>query len=231
MTPRRHRPITTIQALMGTAGLIAAAAALIGVSHLLLLPSQVTTPLPAPELEGGEEQRPGAVTCPTHGDLRRRPQPMPVTSAELIECPELFDEELVTYEGEAVGAVLLRSTHGWLHLNDDVYANQLGPLSRHRTVVGGNSGMAVSVPREVAEEVVAGNSRIHGTGVEVVGQFFKAYGGDGGAPAIAANEVRIVREAEQFTHVTSQRRVVTAAFLVPTVIALLVLWRRQQRVR
>lgn len=229
MTPRRHRPVSTIQALVGTVGLIAAAAALIGFSHLLLLPGLATAPLPPPEVESDAEVRPGEVVCPSQGDLRRRSRPMPVSSAELIECPALFDGEVVVYSGEAVGAVLLRSHHAWVHLNDDVYGDQLGPLSRHRTVGGGNSGMAVSMPRSDAEGVLVGNSRTHGTGMEVVGEFFKAYDGDGGAPAIVATEVRITRPAEHFIHATSGRRVIAASVLTPATLALLVLWRRRAR--
>jgi hypothetical protein len=227
MSPRRHRPITTIQALVGSVALLAAAAAVVGLSHLLRLPSLTTAPLPPPELEGPSQRYPGEVVCPTRGDLRDRPQPMPVTSAELIECPDLFDGERVAYAGEAVGAVLLRPTHAWVHLNDDVYANQLGPLSRHRTVVGGNSGMAVSMSRAIAESVQVGNSRSHGTGVRVVGPFFKAYGADGGAPAIEAEQATIVREAERFVPTTSGRRLLAAALLAPITLALLLLRRRQ----
>lgn len=227
MTPRRHRPVTTIQAIMGTVALIAAAGALVGLSHLLLLPGLGTAPLPAPELGGGEDVRPGEVVCPSQRELARRPQPIPVTSSELIECPALFDGEVVVYSGEAVGAVLLRSQHAWVHLNDDVYGNEIGPLSRHRTVGGGNSGMAVSVSRSAAEGVQVGNHRTHGTGIEVVGRFFKAYDGDGGAPAIAASDVRIIRPAEQFTHAMSGRRIVAAGILTPATLALLLLWRRR----
>jgi hypothetical protein len=38
----------------------------------------------------------------------------------------------------------------WLHLNDDRYALDLGPLPQHRTAVAGNSGVPVLVPAAVA---------------------------------------------------------------------------------
>jgi hypothetical protein len=221
--------VTTLQAIIGSVMIALAGTAIVVLSHLLLLPSLTTAPLPAPEIGGDEEASPGAIHCPGRIELRRRPQPMPVTSAELVECPDLFNGRVVTYTGEAVGAVLLRHDHAWVHLNDDVYATRLGPLSRHRTVSGGNSGMAISMSRSAAAGVITGNNQTHGTGMEVVGVYHAAYDGDGGAPAIKAFRAEVVRDAEPFTHPLSRRRVAVASVLAPLTLALLILRRRRGR--
>lgn len=225
MSPRRHRPITTVQAILGTVGLVGVVAAIIGLSQLLLLPAGPVPPLDPPELEDEAETNPGAVTCPSGQNIADRPTPMPVTSEELIECPTLFDGELVRYEGEAVGEVLLRPTHAWVHVNDDLYAARIGPVSEHRTVVGGNSGMAVSIPRGIASLVTPGAHRTAGTGLSIVGTFLRADSEDGGAPSIRAVDVQIVRDARAISQVTSRRRLVAAAVLVIVMLALLVALR------
>lgn len=213
MTQRRRRPITTQQSLLGSAAIVLAVAGIVALSNLLLLPAMELPPLEAPELEEDESRRPGEVSCPAGEEVKDRGSPIPVTSFELIECPQLFDGETVSYEGEAVGAVLLRQEHAWVHLNDDPYGLQIGPLSRHRTAVGGNSGMAVSVPRQAAVGVKVGGYRRQGTGLAVVGIYRRAADIDGGAPAIQAQEVRVVREAETFAHPVAGARVIAAVAL------------------
>ena len=214
MSTRRHRPVTTMQAILGTIAIVGIVAALVGLSHLLLLPAGDVPLFDPPVLEDENSKNPGEITCPSGQNLAARPEPMPVTSAELIECPGLFDGEEVRYEGEAVGEVLLRSTSGWVHVNDDIYGVQIGPLSEHRTVAGGNSGMAVSMPREDAVRVTAGGHRRVGTALSIVGTFVRADRRDHGAPAIRATDVEIVRESRAVAAPpTSLRRVVAAAVL------------------
>lgn len=227
MKTQRHRPVSIVQAIAGTVIGALAIALLVALSHALLLPRLTAVSLPPAQEEGEDALAPGEVVCdPPEFQFE---EPISVTSAELIECPQLYDDRVVSYTGEAVGPVLLRPTQGWVHLNDDPYANQLGPLSRHRTVAGGNSGMAISMPREDAAEVTAGNRNTHGTLVEVIGRYHRAYEGDGGAPAIEAMQVAVVREAERFSHEVSVRRVVAAS--LSGAIALVLLVVRQLRRR
>ena len=219
MKSGRRAPVSTQQALLGTVLLVLAVFGIIRLADILRLPALELPPLDAPELED-EDRRPGEVTCPTGEDVQARGIPVPVTSFELIECPELFDGKIVEYEGEAVGAVLLRDDHAWLHLNDDPYGLSIGPLSRHRTAVGGNSGMAVSVPRASAVGVTVGGYRRQGTGVAVTGTYRRNHPLDGGAPGILADEVRIIRDPETFSEPVSTRRIIAAAVLLVLVAAL-----------
>ena len=229
MSPRRHPPVTRLQALLGGVALLAAVAAVVGISYALLLPAETVASLPSTQEEPDSERAPGEVICPTVREVDARPAPMAVTSAELIECPAAFDGKQVRYAGEAVGAVLLRSDYAWLHLNDDRYALLIGPLSRHRTVDGGNSGMAVTVPREDAIGVEAGHARLHGTRMAVTGTFLRSDGPDAGAPMIQAQEVEVIAEAEAFTVPVAQRRLLAAIVLTASTVALLVRLRQRRR--
>ena len=209
--------------------MLVSVAAIVATSHALLLPVETVASLPPTQEVPDSERTPGEVVCPRRRDVEARPTPIAVTSAELIECPALFDGREVRYAGEAVGAVLLRSDHAWLHLNDDRYALLIGPLSRHRTVDGGNSGMAVSVPREDAIGVDAGHARLHGTRVGVVGTFLRSADRDAGAPFIDASTVEILAESEPFTVPLAPRRLLTAIGLTAVALVLLVQLRRVRR--
>lgn len=209
--------------------MLLAVSAIVVISHALLLPVETVAPLPATQEEPDSERAPGEVVCPTKREVDQRPAPMAVTSAELIECPASFHGRRVRFAGEAVGAVLLRDDYAWLHLNDDRYALLIGPLSRHRTVDGGNAGMAVTVPRDDAIGVSAGHSRLHGTRMAVIGTFRRTDGPDAGAPFIEATEVEVVSDAEPFTIPVAPRRVVTAIVLTVATLGLLVRLRQVRR--
>lgn len=227
---QRSRPVTGTQAILGTLCVAAAVGAVITLSNALIVPVDQVPPLPAvqPDASQDADQRPGAVACPTLEEVESRVDPTPVTSAELVECPELFDGRRVTFEGEAVGAVLRRGDRAWLHLNDDVYGLRLGPISSHRVASGGNSGIAVSVPIEVSQDVLVGGARRHGDALEVVGEYHRAAAFDGGGPAIWAERADIIRPSAAFEQPVSLRRVVVAAALSAVVAALAVVAVRQR---
>jgi hypothetical protein len=230
MSPRRFRVVTTVQAIMGTVVLLGAVAAIVVGSNALLLPRTQLPSLDAPLQEHPARRNPGAVVCPTGQSLAQRPTPMPVTSSELIECPSLFDGRVVAYQGEAVGEVLLRAPQAWVHVNDDIYASRIGPVSQHRTVAGGNTGMAVAMPHDLAEGVVPGTFQRAGTGLSVVGTFLRADPEDGGSPAIRATAVQILREPRNIEHEVSTVRILVAGAMVLLTAALLFLRRvRAQR--
>ena len=229
MSPRRFRVVTTVQAIVGTVLILVAVAAIVVASNALLLPRGPVASLDAPLDEHPAQANPGAVVCPSGQALARRPTPMPVTSAELIECPSLFDGRIVRYEGEAVGEVLLRPGRAWVHVNDDIYARRIGPVSEHRTVGGGNSGMAISLPRDDAVQIMPGNFRRAGTGVTIVGTFLRADPEDGGSPAIVATDVQIVREPRLIQQRVSSARVIVAVAMTAVVLALLLLRRVRLR--
>jgi hypothetical protein len=129
----------------------------------------------------------------------------------MCECPELYDGQVVRYRGEAVRAVLPRGDRAWVHQNDDPYALEIGPLPAHRTAVGGNSGIPVWIPIEVANQIAyVGDARHRGDILEIVGTYRAAHPVDDGGPAIHTDEARIEQRGHPVSRPVGRRRVIAA---------------------
>ena len=201
--------VTPVQALAGAAAIAVVVAAVVVLCYLLLLPFQTVPELDAPAQEAA--LAPGAVVCPAPGELPEGPDALTVASAQLIDCPDVYDGRRLAYQGEVVGAVLQRGERAWVQLNDDPYGLALGPLPAHRTTVGGNSGLAVSVPIEVARSIEhVGDHDQRGDVLSVVGTFRRADPADGGGPTIQADAARVAVEGARISHPLSTRRAATA---------------------
>ena len=158
-------------------------------------PTSAAATVPLPRAEPASDPR-DPIECedpiPREGQIRitdggeealRR-----VTSSELYDCPQTFDGSLVRYRGEVVGAVLERNEGAWVHLNDDVYAGDIGPLPSHRDYRGGNAGVGVFISHELAREITrVGGPRDRGDVVEVIARFHRV--------DAATGEVAILRAA------------------------------------
>ena len=121
-----------------------------------------------------------------------------VTSAAVIDCPDAFDRQVVTYVGEVVGDVLHRDEGAWLLVNDDDYALRVGPLQGHSQFRGGNTGLSVWVPRPLPDITPGGPDR-RGTVIAIDGFIQRTDPGDGGGltlTALAADSIRVVAEAQ-----------------------------------
>jgi hypothetical protein len=185
--------------------MLLAAAAIVGALGQLVAPDEQLPALGAP---AQEEQ--GDVCPAPRGPAAD--EPAVVVADELIECPATFNGITVTYRGEAVRAILGRGPRSWVHLNDDPYALELGPLYDHRTAVGGNSGIPVSIPTVIADTIVhVGGPRHRGDILEVTGVFRRADPRDGGGPAIQADAVRITEAGSAVRRSVDSTRLLIAA--------------------
>ena len=129
-------------------------------------------------------QAPGGELGPSDDVLGNRPAT--VTSSELYDCPQLWDGATVRYTGEVIGAVLRRDGGAWVQLNDDVYANLRGPLPAHRDYRGGNAGIGVHIPPDLADQIEwVGGPDTRGDRLVVTGTFHRV------DPATA--EVAVIR--------------------------------------
>lgn len=103
-----------------------------------------------------------------------------VTSTELVEQAADWDGKRVSFTGEAIGGAMERGELTWLHVNDDAYGAAEG--STPIRLQGYNSGQAVLVPSEIAEQVTRfGAHGQRGDRVTIEGVFHAAdprYGGD-----------------------------------------------------
>lgn len=196
--------ISSLQALVGMLTVLVVAGAIVGVLGRLIQRDGLRAPLGAPAQDEQDD------TCPQ----RPMAEPVAVSADDLVECPAAFDGVTVRYTGEAVRAVLHRGPRAWVHLNDDRYALELGPLYDHRTAVGGNSGVAASIPADVADDIThVGNARNRGETLTVTGTFRRANPDDGGGPGIHATTARLTEPGRAVERPVDQIRIVTAAIV------------------
>lgn len=180
-----HRPVSRRKFVAGTAFTALALWALIAATEALRYPHPGDTAPTAPDptqIEPAADPR-DPVSCPDPVPREGQPRTPPddtnaahplVTSSALYDCPQSFDGAVVRYRGEVIGAVLRRSTGAWLTLNDDVYATTAGPLPAHRDYRGGNAGIGVFVPHDLADEVThVGGPKKRGDIIEVTGTFHR----------------------------------------------------------
>lgn len=225
MSPRRDRPLKPTEAALGILLVVLVLGGIVGLSYALLVPADPEAQLPAPVEP--DEAGLGVRACDEEELLPPNGESPPiVTSTDLIECPDLFDGRRIAFEGEAVGAVMRQGTLAWLHVNDDVYGNTLGPLPEHRLAGGGNAGMAVLVPVDEAQDITTGGFNRRGTGLTVTGIYHKDHPADPGAPAIDADTLEVTREAREVDHPAYTPRLVVAGVLAALTLGLAVLWRR-----
>lgn len=198
-------------------GLMVALASVIAGTRALLVPR---TDIDVPE-------PPALQACDELGDGTDEP----VSSAQLLECPDVYDGQPVRFVGEAIGHLLPRPGVTWVQLNDDVYSLGVGPIELHHNPLGSNSGMAVGLPADAAAAVRnLGGARHRGDVVEVVGTFRVAEPLDGGGTAIVAQQVRIVEQggSVEAPPATAQRVVAVGMLVMTASLALPVALRRRR---
>lgn len=183
-----NRPVSRARVLAGALALLVVLGGVVSLTELLRHPPDVGAA--TVEADSGDLRDP--VVCPGRredgdgGGLEAADEPIRVASEDLHDCPATYAARRVTYEGEAVGAVLTRDDGVWVQLNDDVYAGDLGPLPSHRDFRGGNAGLGVFLPDSIATRIhnVGGPDR-RGDIVTVTGTFHRV--------DPASNEVAVIR--------------------------------------
>jgi hypothetical protein len=121
----------------------------------------------------------------------------------------------VRYRGEVIGGVLQRSAGSWVHLNDDIYAGDIGPLPAHRDFRGGNGGLGVFIPPELAAQIThLGGPRAHGDIVEVVGTFHRVDASTGEVAILRAIQGTVTAGRPLERPVLPARRVAGIAMLL-----------------
>ncbi len=150
-----------------------------------------------------------------------------VDSNALYDCPGTFDGSLIRYRGEVVGDVLRRRDGAWVQLNDDIYAGDAGPLPAHRDFRGGNAGVGVFIPADLADQIsFVGGPRFHGDLLEVVGVFHRVDPVATEVTVIRAQDGIVARPGRPFEDVPLRDRQVVALLLAPVAL-LTILWERR----
>lgn len=195
--PPRLRPVSRPRVLAGGLALLAALAGVVGLAEYLRHPPTVT-----PAIEPYDPGDPREDTeCPSRLVAIRPPGPVEVSSNDLYACPQVFDHQRVRYEGEVIGAVLRRSDGAWVQLNDDAYAADLGPLPAHREFRGGNSGVGVHLPEDLADEIESvGGPSTTGDVLAVTGVSYQSDPDSGEAAVIRASGATVTARGEPISH-------------------------------
>jgi hypothetical protein len=186
--PTRVYPVPRQRVLGAALVLLAVLAGVAGLANALRHPPAVS-----PVADPYEPADPrDEVECPPAPS--RAEAPVTVSASELYNCPHAFDGLPVRYEGEVVGAVLLRPDGAWVQLNDDAYAGDLGPLPAHRQFRGSNSGVGVHLPRHLAEDIASvGGPHTRGDRLAVTGTYRLSDTASGEVSIIRAQTAEIVR--------------------------------------
>ncbi|CAN5906646.1 hypothetical protein BH23ACT10_BH23ACT10_33750 [soil metagenome] len=178
-TPPRRRPIPRPRVALAGLGLLAILGAIVLLGEVLRHPYEPN--VVPPDQRVGSDPR-DEIMCPEpqprEGQERDSTsdslEPVAVSSNELFDCPQTYDGRRVVYRGEAVGALLERDIGVWTQLNDDAYAGDIGPLPAHRDYRGGNAGVGVLLPPEVAAQIrFIGGPQTRGDVLEVHGIFHR----------------------------------------------------------
>ena len=147
------------------------------------------------------------------------------SSTALVARPSFYNGKKVTFSGEAIGEVMVRGDHAWIHLNDDAYMER--NVEEGAKLGGYNSGMAVWVPAGLTRQIdTYGDYSHEGSIVQVEGVFNKACKEHGGDMDIHADVVRVVRAGHDAKDPIHPLKAALAAVLAAAAAGLFWLERR-----
>lgn len=232
--PTRRRVVLAwaLAGLVAVTGLVALAEAL----RLDHPPAGPQTPEVADELDPLRDDVVCDLAVPREGEDREvaaaEPElPSEVTSNQLYDCPGTWDGRRVRYTGEAVGALLERRDRVWMQLNDDAYAAGIGPLPTHRDFRGGNAGIGVHAPPDLAAAVqVVGGPATRGDLVEVVGVFRRVDPATNEVAVLEVERLQVVRDGGPL-EVPNHPARAWVALVVAALAAVAVVEERRRRTR
>ncbi len=237
MSPERTpvpRLTVTGYALVGLLLLIG----LIALSDALRLEHPATGPLTPEVAEEDIDPLREEVPCPVaagrEGTDREQATTLPalpqeVTSNQLYDCPQFYDGQTILYTGEVVGALLARDHGVWSQLNDDVYGDVGAPLPTHRDFRGGNAGVGVLLPADIAATVgVVGGPGFHGDVLRVTGRFQRVDEATGEVAIIRVASAELVQEGRALEVPDSPARPVVASIAALIALAVTVVERRSR---
>jgi hypothetical protein len=136
------------------------------------------------------------------------------------------------YEGEAGGALLRRDPGVWTQLNDDAYAGDLGPLPAHRDFRGGNAGVGVLLPHELADDIErVGGPNARGDVLTVTGTYHLSDAGSGEVAIIRVTAGAVTAPGSPISHEPLPDRRIAGSILAVGALVLLLLERLDARRR
>lgn len=229
-TPRKVVAAWTVVTLLLLGGLMA-------LGDGLRLDHPVTGPLTpevAEDIDPLREEVPCPIAAGREGTDREQAVTLPalpeeVTSNQLYDCPQFYDAQTVVYTGEVIGALLERNHGVWTQLNDDVYGDVGAPLPTHRDFRGGNAGVGVLLPPEIADTIqIVGGPGFHGDVLRVVGRFERVDDATGEVAIIRVESAELVQSGRTLEIPQSAARPVVATIAAMIALAATLVERRSR---
>jgi hypothetical protein len=126
------------------------------------------------------------------------------TSLDLINNAKQYDNKTVDYKGEAIGDVMVRGDHAWVHVNDGI------------------SALGIWAPRTMIDYIhFVGDYRTKGDIVEVTGVFHRACPEHGGDLDIHASEIKKITAGSLLIQPVSRKKVRIGTYSIILVVLFL----------
>lgn len=120
----------------------------------------------------------------------------PVSSSELLENSDYYDQKMVEFEGEVVGDVMVRGKNAWVPVSD------------------GENTLSVWMPAAFAKKIkYIGRYQVRGDKVWVKGIFYKSCPEHGGSLDIHAQSFRVLEPGYEVTIPLDMSRLITVVIL------------------
>lgn len=146
-----------------------------------------------------------------------------VTSTDLLENADAYNEKKVVYSGEVVGEALKRGNNAWITVNDDHYSEK--NRREYEELKGGNSGINIFCSYEDVEGIkYFGSYETKGDNVKVEGIFYMSSPEHGGDLMIEAESLEVIREGHKVKGKGIAVELIVASVLGMVVLLLGIVW-------
>ena len=126
-----------------------------------------------------------------------------ISSTELIDQAEKYDGQIIEYQGEVIGDVMLRGENGWVNVSD------------------GKAALGIWAPKTMLKNIkITGGYRNIGDTVRIKGIFFRSSRDHGGDLMIEALDITIARPGHKIERRIQHNKLIVAGLLAIGLLAL-----------
>jgi len=136
-----------------------------------------------------------------------------VSSKDLIENPDKYDQKEIVYRGEAIGEVMVRKDYSWVNVKDSYYA------------------IGVWAKKELTKDIITGDYKKTGDILEIKGVFNKSCILHGGDLDIHASEIKILERSKKIkTELDIKKIKVLIILSLVFILEVLFLWKKRLKI-
>ena len=135
-----------------------------------------------------------------------------VSSKELIENPDKYNQKEIIYRGEAIGEVMTRKDYSWINVKDKYYA------------------IGIWAKKELTKDIITGDYKKTGDILEIKGIFNKSCSLHGGDLDIHASEIKILERAKKRKIKLDIKKIkVLIVLILVFLLEVLFLWKKKSK--